>query len=463
MKSRETELLVLYLAIDLVLLNAALAIMAWLSLDISARDYRTMSIYVLHGNLAWIISYLIFSKKNLYLRDNIFNRLIRITKRQLVFYLVSAVIAFMFVPGPFFRTFFFEYTLLFYLGKVVFYWLFYYYLRQRRGSGNSTLNTAVIGHGETGDLLKRIIVSNPSLGYRFSGFISSNEISEEEEELGHPDKLEEIIDRHNLQMIFYTISLFSDENGELRGKKILKLCNQKGVRLRFVPKDQWCFKSSRNNLESIGDLLVLNPQEIPLDNVSFRIQKRLFDIAFSLMVILFIFSWLLPIVAIAIKLSSRGPVFFKQQRTGINNRTFYCYKFRSMKPSKEADTLQASADDDRITPIGHFMRKTNIDELPQFFNVLIGDMSVVGPRPHMLKHTEEYAELIDYYLVRHYVKPGISGWAQVKGYRGETKKLSAMQNRVNADMEYIRNWSFAWDLKIIWLTVFSKKAWNNAV
>ncbi|MFV0593442.1 MAG: exopolysaccharide biosynthesis polyprenyl glycosylphosphotransferase [Draconibacterium sp.] len=461
MKSRETELLIIYLAIDLVLLNLALAIVAWLNLDISIKDYRTMSIYVMHGNLSWIISYLIFSKKNLFLRDNIVHHLIRITKRQLVFYLVAAVIAFGFVPGVFFRTFFFEYTLLFFFAKIGFYWAFYLYLKRRRGKRVNSINTAVIGCNDTGEILKKIIESNPSLGYYFSGFICSRN-SDMEEYIGHPDNLESLIDEHDIQLIYYTISLFNGDNAEDRGKKVLKICNQKGVRLRFIPVNQWWFRSHQKNLESIGDLLVLNPQEIPLDNVSFRAQKRLFDILFSLAVIVFIFSWLFPILALAIKLGSKGPVFFKQQRTGINNRTFYCYKFRSMTPNDNADQLQASANDLRITRIGHFLRKTNMDELPQFFNVLIGDMSVVGPRPHMLKHTEEYSALIDHYLVRHYVKPGITGWAQVKGYRGETQHLNAMQKRVNADMEYINQWSFSWDLKIIWLTIFSRKAWRNA-
>lgn len=133
-----------------------------------------------------------------------------------------------------------------------------------------------------------------------------------------------------------------------------------------------------------------------------------------------------------------------------------------MKVNGKADLKQASADDDRITTIGRFMRKTNIDELPQFFNVLGGSMSIVGPRPHMLKHTEEYSALIDTYLVRHYVKPGITGWAQVKGYRGETKQLSAMEKRVNADMWYIQNWTFNWDLRIVWLTIFGNNVWKNA-
>lgn len=461
MKSRETELLVFYLAVDLALLNVSLTLVAWIDTGVTTSNFRTMSLYILHGNLAWIISYLVFTKKNLFLRDSIFNRLLRITKRQLVFYLVAAVLAVFFISGTFFRTFFLEYTLVFYLSKIAFYWIFYIYLQKRRRNRINSLNTAVVGCNDTGDLLKKLMLSNPLLGYSFIGYICKEQNSENF--LGYPDDLEELIDRHNIQMIYYTISFFNGGNAEEAGKQVLKICNRKGVRLRFVPTNQRWFKNTSQNPESIGDLLVLNPQEIPMDNVAYRLQKRLFDLFFSLLVILLIFTWLYPLLFIFIKLSSKGPVIFKQKRTGINNKTFECYKFRSMHLNYDADTKQASVEDKRITKIGRILRRTNIDELPQFINVLKGDMSVVGPRPHMLKHTEEYSALIDQYLIRHYVKPGITGLAQIKGYRGVTRHLSAMENRVKADMEYIENWSFQLDMKIIWRTIFSKRAWQNAV
>ena len=205
-------------------------------------------------------------------------------------------------------------------------------------------------------------------------------------------------------------------------------------------------------MDSIGELVLINPQEIPLDDYESYLMKRLFDIVFSLFVIVFIMSWLLPIVAILIKLNSRGPVFFIQKRTGINNRSFNCLKFRSMKVNNEADVKQATDGDDRITTLGNFLRKSNIDELPQFFNVLVGQMSVVGPRPHMLKHTDQYSKLIESYLVRHYIKPGITGYAQVTGYRGETDELWKMEKRVEYDMIYLEKWNFWWDIKIIGLT-----------
>ena len=216
------------------------------------------------------------------------------------------------------------------------------------------------------------------------------------------------------------------------------------------------------NLESVGSLVVFNPQEIPLDDMKSRFMKRLFDVVFSGFVIVFIISWLFPILFLLIKLSSKGPVFFLQKRTGINNRTFKCMKLRSMCTSVDADLKQATSHDARITKVGSFLRKTSLDEFPQFFNVLFGQMSIVGPRPHMLRHTEQYSELIDYYKVRHYIKPGITGWAQVNGYRGETDELWKMEKRVEYDMYYLSNWTFWMDLKIVLMTVFSKKAFTNA-
>lgn len=460
MKSRETELFYYYLAVDLFILNAALCVLAWLNFHISAGNYYQISPILLHGNLSWIITYFAFTKKNLYLRDKFKNRIWRITQRHVIFLFVAAFLSLIFFQHNFPRKFFAEYSSLFYIEKIIFYWIFYKYVRFRRKNRINTTNAAIVGCNETGFLLKRIIESNASLGYLFNGFICSNN-NENIKYLGHPDDIEKIIDDNNLNMIFYTISFFNGDNAEKKGKEVLKICNRKGIRLRFIPKNQRWFRN-RMNMESIGEFVVINPQEIPLDNAGSRVQKRVFDIVFSSLVIIFLLSWLVPIIGLLIKLESKGPIFFIQERTGINNLSFKCLKFRSMKVNKQANDKQASVNDSRITKLGSFLRKSNLDELPQFFNVFAGSMSVVGPRPHMLKHTEEYSKLIDYYLIRHYVKPGITGWAQVMGYRGETKELSAMQQRVKADMEYIENWTFTWDLKIIWLTLFGKNSYKNA-
>ncbi|UKT62229.1 exopolysaccharide biosynthesis polyprenyl glycosylphosphotransferase [Pedobacter mucosus] len=180
--------------------------------------------------------------------------------------------------------------------------------------------------------------------------------------------------------------------------------------------------------------------------------KRIFDLLFSLTIVLF-FSWLYLILAGLIRLESKGNVIFKQKRTGKNNQDFWCYKFRTMVINTDSHHRQASKGDVRITKIGRFLRRSSMDELPQFLNVILGNMSVVGPRPHMIKHTEEYQNIIEGYMKRHDMLPGITGWAQIKGFRGETTASESMQKRVDHDIWYIKNWSVLLDVKIVLLTV----------
>jgi putative colanic acid biosysnthesis UDP-glucose lipid carrier transferase len=225
------------------------------------------------------------------------------------------------------------------------------------------------------------------------------------------------------------------------------------VRFKVVP-DFRGFLSRKVKIDFYDLVPVLSMRREPLQNSFNRIIKRTFDIIFSLLVILLVFPFALLIIAPLIKLSSRGPIFFKQLRSGRNNEEFYCYKFRTMHVNDQADSLQAKKGDTRITAIGAFLRKTSLDELPQFYNALIGNMSVVGPRPHMLRHTEEYSKLIDKFMVRQLVKPGVTGWAQVHGYRGDTRDSSLMEKRVEYDVWYLENWSLILDIKIVVITAW---------
>ncbi|MGB0424120.1 MAG: exopolysaccharide biosynthesis polyprenyl glycosylphosphotransferase, partial [Flavobacteriales bacterium] len=193
----------------------------------------------------------------------------------------------------------------------------------------------------------------------------------------------------------------------------------------------------------------------PLEYSSNQIIKRIFDFTFSLLVCLLIFPWLFLIISIAIKFSSKGPIFFVQDRSGKDNKRFPCLKFRTMTVNNDSDSVQATKGDARITRVGAFLRKTSLDEMPQFINVLLGHMSVVGPRPHMLKHTEDYGKEINKFMVRHLVKPGITGYAQVSGYRGTTETPELMEARVKHDVFYLENWTFLFDLKLIFLTVYN--------
>lgn len=457
MRFHEKELLFVYLIFDLLILNAAIALTCFLNHHLMGAEAGAARQYFLHANLAWIITYFVFSKKNLYLRDDFLNRVVRILRRTVIFLLVAGVLGFVFQTDNISRLFLVQYTGLFLAGKIVFYGWLYAWLKQRRIRGLHSNRVLIVGLNDTSRYLRRVIDNTYMLGYQFAGYVSKH-TDDDTDVVGTPEELEALILEHRVQLVFVTLSLFSNSG---MGKEYLRVCNKLGVMLRFVPENQNWFRS-RLNMESVGELVIINPQHIPLDSLEHRFVKRTFDIVFSLGMIVLLFSWLFPILALAIKLGSRGPVFFVQERTGINNKTFRCLKFRSMKPSHDAHTRQASAGDDRITRLGHFMRRYNIDELPQFLNVLVGNMSVVGPRPHMLRHTDEYSRLIDYYRARHYVKPGITGWAQVNGYRGETDELWKMEKRVEYDMDYIENWSFWMDIKIVVLTTFGRKAYQNA-
>lgn len=455
MKSREIELSFIYLFFDLIILNIAILTMGYFIYSVSLRDFREISMDLFQGNLSVIITYLIFAKSNQYLSDGFKAQILRISKQTLIFLIISVMIFYILIPDRYSRLFLMQYTALFYAVKLLFYWLLYKFLKINHHKGFNTKSAIIVNLNDTSRALRNIIESNLMIGYRFKGFVDDSG-SENPDILGGPDDLGSLIDKHHIEMVFITMSVFSEEN---RLKEYSKICNSKGVHLRLVPANQSLFKS-QISMKSVRKLTLINPQEIPMDNLLSRISKRSFDIAISILSILFLFSWLFPILMLLVKLSSKGPIFFVQERTGINNRIFKCVKFRSMRVNQNANIKQATLNDSRITRIGHFMRNTHLDELPQFFNVLRGQMSVVGPRPHMLKHTETYSGLIKYYLVRHYAKPGITGWAQVSGFCGETDELWQMEKRVEYDMFYIINWNFFWDIKIIWLTVFGNKDTN---
>jgi len=458
MKSQETELRFLYLVIDLIIMNISILFIFSIYSNLNQVYIPEKIINILLLNLSEVVTYTAFTKRNLYLHDYFSNRVIRITNRTLIFIIISFILAQLFLPGNFSHLFLLECAALFYIGKLVFYYFLYSYLRFRRSKGFYVHRVFIVGMNDMSVFLRHLLNNNPMLGYEFIGYVSDKP-EVDEDVMGNMDELVTLVNQHQIDFLFVTHSAYNDL---MKSRELLTLCNKIGVRLRFVPENQYWFKN-RMNLESVGSLVVFNPQEIPLDDLQARFFKRVFDVFFSSMVILFIFSWLFPIICALIKLSSKGPVFFRQKRTGINNKTFTCLKFRSMQMNDESDEKQATNGDHRITAIGRFLRKTNIDEFPQFFNVLIGQMSIVGPRPHMLKHTEKYSELIDYYRVRHYVKPGITGWAQVNGYRGETDKLWKMEKRVDYDMSYLENWTFWWDIKIVLLTIFGKNTYKNAL
>ena len=326
--------------------------------------------------------------------------------------------------------------------------LMQYWKRIRHRNG-----VVFVGSTENNVALYNELAGDPSIGYRVCGYfdtVPNENFPKECPYLGTPEDVIPYLEEHRETVRSLYCCLPSRMKDEIL--PIIKYCENHIVRFYSVPNVR-NYLYHKVHFSMMGSVPCLTLHEEPLSWIENRMLKRGFDIVFSLCFLCTLFIPILIIVSIITKVTMPGPVFFRQKRNGLNGREFYCLKFRSMKVNAQADTLQATKDDPRKTKWGDIMRKTNIDELPQFINVLLGDMSIVGPRPHMLKHTEEYSQLIDKYMVRHFVRPGITGWSQVTGFRGETKELGQMEGRILGDIWYIEHWSFGLDLFIIYKTV----------
>ena len=267
--------------------------------------------------------------------------------------------------------------------------------------------------------------------------------------LSDTKKALEIAKKYDVQEIFSTITPEQDNDIYSLMYQAEKEC----IRFRIVPNLN-IFITRDVHIEYFGELPIISLRSEPLDDVGNRIKKRALDIIISFLVIIFILSWLIPILGLLIFLESKGPIFFSQLRTGKDKKSFKCLKFRSMRVNKDADLKQATQNDARKTKIGKFIRKTSLDEFPQFLNVLKGDMSLVGPRPHMVKHTSDYSKFVNEYMVRQFIKPGITGWAQIHGYRGEITNPEQIQMRVDKDLWYLENWTLWLDIQILFLTIY---------
>lgn len=308
-----------------------------------------------------------------------------------------------------------------------------------------------VGAGHNLAYLYDCMMSDLSIGYKVLGYFEdqpSTHLPQKLERLGTVNQVIDWLSNNHVDSLY--CNLPSSRSDEII--KIINYCDKHFIHFYSVPNVRNYIHRAME-VEMIEDMPVLTLRKEPLQLWYNRLFKRAFDILVSFIFIVGFFWWIYIIVAIITKITMPGPVLFKQKRNGLLGEEFTCLKFRSMKVNADADKVQATKDDPRKTKWGNIMRKTNIDELPQFLNVLMGDMSIVGPRPHMLLHTEEYSALIDKYMVRHWVKPGITGWAQVTGARGETHELWQMEERIKKDIWYIENWSPYLDIKIMIKTV----------
>ena len=414
----------------------------YLFLDKSLLKVTPMLVF----SFSWIISAFITKFYEVYR----FNKLIKIISYIFYQLLLFSILVFAFFgvvqnpsPGLSQTLVFLLYT--FITISLFKFTLFYALQSYRLGFGGNFRKTIIIGNDESVAELKEFFINQKELGYENRMTFKFNKPSD----LNLQECFDFIISR-NIDEVYCSAS----ELDESQISSLITFCENNFKILKFISK-RGGLLSKKLKTDTYGLSTVQSLREMPLSNDLNTILKRTFDVIFSLFVIVFLLSWITPIIALIIKIESRGPVFFKQTRNGIKFREFICYKFRSMIENNDADIQQATKNDKRVTKIGKILRKTSLDELPQFFNVLIGNMSVVGPRPHMIKENERYSKSVDKFMVRHFVKPGITGLAQVKGFRGEVETDEDIINRVKYDIYYLENWSLILDLNIVFLTTIN--------
>jgi putative colanic acid biosynthesis UDP-glucose lipid carrier transferase len=364
-----------------------------------------------------------------------------------------------FFINPFFKnsiTFFNFYIIVLLPSLIIQKYIFRKYIHAQIYKGHLYESIIIVGLTYSGLDYLDTIYKFYYYGYRCIGYIdeSANDKTNSTY-LGNLEKLEHILNNFEVDEIVIALSHSQTKNIQ----HVMELCEIRGIKVRILP-DFSQYASASVQVNNIGLMPVLNIKELPLDKVENRLFKRVVDIVGILFFLILIGFWMLPIIALIIKLTTKGPILFQQERWGLNNQRIVCYKFRSMYVeskdfSSNGQYNQATKDDQRITPFGKFLRKNNLDELPQFWNVLIGNMSIVGPRPHPVQLNLESMHSVDNYMLRHIVLPGISGWAQVNGFRGETKEQGSMQKRINYDLYYIHNWTIWLDFQIILQTVIN--------
>ena len=416
------------------------------------RDGNYLTLYIIFI-LSWLISGLL---ANVYQIENLgkFRKLVKTSCVALVFHVSILLTGLISLDIHFYSLYFLSaLTFISFLLILFAKFLLSKIYRHYKNLEFNRKNVIIVGYTERGKALRSFFKNNPALGYKFKGYFddTTTQLDLNDNVKGTLEDIQSFCIREDIDELYYTLP-----NNTKFVENLSQFADDNFIHFALV-QDAAGFRHRKIDarLYDNGRIPILTPRREPLRFFFNRQVKRAFDIMFSLAVILFIFPIVFLLIAIAIKLDSKGPIFFKQLRTGRSGKPFVCFKFRTMCVNAEANDKQAEKNDSRITKVGNILRKTSMDELPQFLNVLIGDMSVVGPRPHMLKHTEEYSEIISEFKIRHFITSGITGYAQVKGYRGETKEKELMEKRVFLDNWYVENWSLTLDIKIVLLTVWN--------
>lgn len=422
-----------------------LAIILVLAFRFFEQDFLFFN-YIVFISIAWVVLSLRSNFYEIYRFTHVSRLFSLVGKQSIVFFLL--VFAFFGFYNELkinsFEIIRYVFSTMLLIGAIKF--AIYYLLKKYRlFLGGNTRKVIIIGLNQKTDQLRKLFTDRPELGYQLQKTFDLKG--------NNKDSLQECFDyvlENNIDEIYSSVAELNNE----KLNKLIDFTDNNLKILKFLPDNKDIY-TKKLDFTYYGVLPIISLRKIPMDEPLNKFIKRSFDILLSLTIIVGLLSWLTPLLALAIKLESKGPVFFKQKRNGLDYKEFFCYKFRSMKPSPTAHLFQATKGDIRVTRVGKIIRKTSIDELPQFINVLKGEMSVVGPRPHMVSHTEMYAGRIDKFMVRHFIKPGITGLAQVSGYRGEVENDDDIINRVKYDIFYLENWSLPLDIKIVFQTVYN--------
>jgi Undecaprenyl-phosphate glucose phosphotransferase len=396
-------------------------------------------------NVAWVLSAFIIQIHDT-TRTTPFESVLRRLINALGLYLVL-IFAFIGIKGQdFYKLYILQSYFLTALGITIFHLSSIIFLKYWRRIGYNYSNVVIIGYGDLARELRKFFIFHPEHGYKFHGYFDDKFTGKQIK--GNTDLLFAYVLNNNIHEIYCCLPYI--DPGKVQ--EIINFAEDHFIKLKIIP-DFRGFPYKSLEVQLYDYIPVLKVRQQPLDDKFNQFIKRTFDVVFSFLVMLLILSWLIPLISLLIKIDSKGPVFFKQKRHGKDNKPFICYKFRTMDSDSGTEFKQAVKNDPRITKFGRFLRRTSLDEVPQFYNVLVGDMSVIGPRPHPIKLNYDYKPQISKFMLRHSVKPGITGLAQAKGYRGETNSLISMKNRVKLDRFYVENWSLLFDIKIILLTL----------
>lgn len=443
----------IFALIDLLILNILFFLIKWYLLDISLSSNQGQYLYLwVFTNIGWMACCGLYRLYEGQFADQ-FDTFVHRTLHTYVVFLVLTLLYLYFsrhltISRLFVSVFLFSFPFSLLFSRIC-YILTWRYLKE---NGYLIKRVLIIGYNDIGKKLAAYF-ERTDTHMQVVGFCEEHE---KVNELSHYPILSTPGNAVNTSKELHITEIYSTilPEQDKRIYELMHLADQACIRFKLVP-DLGQFVNQPMHINYFSGLTVLSPRTEPLDDVANRLKKRIFDVLFASLIIIFILSWLVPLIALAIWLDSKGPIFFIQKRSGLNNKPFNCIKFRSMRINHEANTMQARRNDERLTRVGRFIRKTNLDEFPQFINVLKGEMSIVGPRPHMIKHTEDYSAIINRYMVRQFLKPGITGWAQINGHRGETHKIEDMENRVDHDIWYMENWNLLLDSRIVFQTGFN--------